>query len=72
LHPLGGDWLFLHYEQLMRGTAFGAIEQLLGARVRRDFADPALRRSTAHEAVPPNIQSLYHRLCALAGFAPDE
>jgi hypothetical protein len=70
-HPIGGDWLFVHYEQLMAGTAFAAIERLLGVTVRRDFADAALRRSIAHAAVPPELESTYRRLCELAAFDRD-
>jgi hypothetical protein len=64
----GGDWLFVNYEQLLSGAAFDAIERLLGVALRRDFVDPALRRSPAGRAVPAELAPLYERLCALAGF----
>jgi len=64
----GGDWLFVNYEQLLSGAAFDAIERLLGATLRRDFVDVALRRSTADGAVPSAFGPLYRRLCDLAGF----
>ena len=67
-YPVGGDWLFVHYEQLMGGAAFPAIEQLLEVSVRRDFVDPSLRRSVDRDVIPPEVESLYQRLCALAGF----
>jgi hypothetical protein len=70
-HAAGGDWLFVHYEQLMRGEVFARIEQLLGVSVRRDFADPRLRRSAVSEAVQPELESIYQRLCKLAGFDDD-
>lgn len=69
-YPAGGDWLFVHYEQLMAGTAYDAIERLLEVRVHRDFADATLRRSTAPGAVRADVAELYQRLCARAGFSP--
>jgi hypothetical protein len=69
--PVEGDWLFVHYEQLMDGATFPAIEQLLGVSVRGDFVDPNLRRSVTRDVIQPEVESLYRRLCALAGFNPD-
>lgn len=69
-YPAGGDWLFVHYEQLLAGTADAAIERLLDVRVHREFADANLRRSTAPAAVRADVAQLYARLCAHAGFNP--
>ena len=69
-YPAGGDWLFVHYDQLMAGTAYAAIEKLLGLSVHRAFADPNLRRSTAPAAVRSDVAELYQRLCDRAGFSP--
>lgn len=69
-HAAGGDWLFVHYDQLMTGAGCAALERLLGARVRHDFADPNLRRSATPPAVRDEVAPLYRRLCELAGFDP--
>jgi hypothetical protein len=65
--PAGGDWLFLHYDQLMDGTAATRIERLLEMQTDRSFADAELKRSTGVEQLPDRITSLYERLCGLAG-----
>jgi hypothetical protein len=64
----GGDWLFVNYEQLLSGKAADEIERLLGATVRRDFADPALRRSPADGEMPSALATVYDELCRLARF----
>ncbi len=70
-YPQGGDWLFVHYDQLLDGTAFPAIETKLGVRLDSGFADPGLSRSRA--AAPPSSRALaiYERLCSLARYAPE-
>ncbi len=69
--PAGGDWLFVHYDQLMDGSGCDAIEKLLGAKVERGFADRKLRRTVASEPVPATASQIYRRLCELAGFHDD-
>jgi hypothetical protein len=64
-----GEWLFLHFDQLLNGSAIPAIEQLLGASVNRDFAEPGLSRAQALEA-PANAIETYRALCTLAGCTP--
>lgn len=67
-HRHDGDWLFVHYDQVLDGTALPRIEQHLGARVDRDFAEPALKRATLIEP-PPEAARVYSELCTLAGYA---
>jgi hypothetical protein len=69
-YPAGGDWLFVHYEQLISGTAYEAIEKLLRVRVHREFADTKLRRSKTPSEVRPDVAELYQKLCDLAGYRP--
>jgi hypothetical protein len=71
-HPAGGEWLFVHYDQLMDGSKFDAIENALRAPVDRSFAEPGLRRSRASGAVPRRTLALYRRLCELAGYREPE
>jgi len=68
--PAGGDWLFLHYEQFLSGEALDRLERFLGVAVDRTFVDATLRR--AHAAVPvlADVEAVYRRLCALAGYDP--
>jgi len=69
-YPQGGDWLFVHYDQLLDGTAFAAIEAKLGVRLDSGFADPRLKRSKAVERPSARAIAIYQRLCSLARYAP--
>ncbi len=71
-YPAGGDWMFVHYDQLMDGSKLDEIERRLGAPVDRSFADSTLRRSQASGAVAARTLSLYRRLCDLAGYRESE
>jgi hypothetical protein len=62
------EWMFVHYDQLLSGTAFDSIESFCGAAVDRSFPDPALKRSRADAGVPLMARRLYRRLCQLARF----
>jgi hypothetical protein len=70
-YPAGGDWLFLHYDQLLNGTAASRIESLLQTTVNTTFGDPALKRSTCVDIVPQHVMHLYEQLCTLAHFTDE-
>ena len=69
-YPQGGDWLFVHYDQLLEGTAFPVLETKLGIRLDREFADRRLKRSKAAVEAPSRALTIYQRLCSLAEYAP--
>lgn len=70
-HRRRGDWLFVHFDQVIDGSVLGTIEDFLDARVDRDFPDPRLRRSRADgPGLPAAVERTYGELCELAGFAP--
>ncbi|MFI5351672.1 MAG: hypothetical protein ACHQZS_01830 [Candidatus Binatales bacterium] len=69
-YPQGGDWLFVHYDQLLEGTAFPALGAKLGIRLDREFADRRLKRSKAAVEAPSRALTIYRRLCHLADYAP--
>jgi hypothetical protein len=64
---LHGDWLFLHYEQLLDGAGVERLGRALGVRLDPDFADPDLQTSLPSGPVPPHCAATYAELCALAG-----
>jgi hypothetical protein len=66
--PAGGDWLFAHYEQLMDGSAYPRLEDLLSISVDRSFADTKLRRNQEVAAISPEAAAIYRKLCELAGY----
>jgi hypothetical protein len=65
-YPQGGDWLFLHYHQLLDHSKDAELERRLGVVIDRDFAVAELNRSRPSAAVPRRMARLYERLCALA------
>ena len=67
-YPQGGDWLFVHYDQLLNHTVDAELERRLGVRIDREFAAAELNRSRPDVAVPRRIARLYERLCALARY----
>lgn len=62
-----GEWLFVHYEQLLDGSGAGRLARALGAPLDSALADPALQRSRATGPVPPDVAPIYDELCSLAG-----
>lgn len=66
-HMHQGQWLFVHYDQILDGSAIPRIEHLTESRVDTGFIDANLKRSQNSESVPRRTAEIYHRLCALAG-----
>ena len=67
----GGDWLFLHYDQLLEGSGLRRLAEFLGVAPDGSFVDKALRRSSRTEvAISGRTSAVYRRLCELASFRP--
>jgi hypothetical protein len=71
-YPRGGDWLFVHYDQLLDGSAFPAIETRLGVRLDSQFPDTRLKRSRAGARPSARAMVIYQRLCSLAQYVPKD
>ncbi len=69
-HRHHGEWHFVHFDQVMDGTALPLLERVLGVTVDRSFPEPLLRRSTVEGPVGPQAEKLYRELCRLAGADP--
>lgn len=67
-HRRVGEWIFVHYEQLLNGSALPRLEETLGAKLDMSFVDPSLRRSSAEGEVSETATMLYGELCRLAGY----
>jgi hypothetical protein len=65
-----GDWLFVHYEQLLDGTGVARLATALDAPLDDAIADRTLSRSTSAGAPPGGTAPLYEELCAAAGRTP--
>lgn len=67
-YPSGGEWLFIHYRQLVTGTAYDLLSRTLNTTLNLTFADHKLERSKANSEIPASAQGLYRDLCSLAGY----
>jgi len=66
-----GDWLFVHYDQMLHADGRGRLADFLGAPVDGAFPDPCLRREPPAVDVPAEAMALYAELCKRAGVAPE-
>lgn len=67
-YPLGGDWYFVHYDQLLNKSVYLDLERRLGGKVDPSFATSDLNRSQPSVRAPRRVTRLYERLCRLAGY----
>jgi hypothetical protein len=67
-HRHEGEWLFVHFEQLLDGTGVERLGMALGARLDPRLANPSLRRSRAAGPAPAGAAPVYAELCAAAGY----
>ncbi len=67
-HRNRGNWLFLHYNQLLEEEGLIKIEDFTGAKIDRTFPEKKLNRSLPDEApIPGQAAEIYAELCRLAG-----
>lgn len=66
-----GEWLFVHYEQIVNGSGMPRIEGALQAHLDLSFPEKRLKRSADTQDTPVDCQPLYRTLCELAGYAGD-
>lgn len=67
-HVHEGDWLFIHYNQMLSEEGLDRFEKFVGVNVDKSFPERGLFRSTSDKVAPIKTQQLYQRLCELAGF----
>lgn len=67
-HSSLGEWLYLHYEQLLEKEGWDRIEKFTGAAVDKTFPEKKLNLTSAEEIrLPASVTKLYDRLCQLSG-----
>ena len=71
-HSRRGRWLFLHYDQVLRGDGFERLAEHTGAPVDASFPELELQRSRCADPVPAELEDLYRELCARAGYDPEK
>lgn len=69
-HATSGEWVFLHYDQILNGSALPRLAALVAAPLNADFPDSSLRRSADTIRVPAQTQAVYAELCRRAGYEP--
>lgn len=67
-HSTKGQWLFVHYDQVLDGSAISGIEDALDSKVDTSFVEPNLKRSRDLDNLPQRTSQIYQRLCTLAGY----
>jgi hypothetical protein len=65
-HARDGDWLFVHYEQLLDGSGVRRLRERLGADLDQGFVQRSLSRASAAGEAEAPLEALYARLCAAA------
>jgi hypothetical protein len=68
-HCREGEWLFVHYDQILDGTAMPRLAETLEADLDESFPTPTLARSSADGTVPESASRIYDRLCELAHYS---
>ncbi len=67
-HRSQGEWLFIHFDQVLTPEGLDRLEEFTGAKVDRSFPDPTLRRSAVTGHISPDLRSIYEELCSLADY----
>ena len=69
-HRRDGDWLFVHYDELLEPPGMGRLGAAVGVQLDASVADRALRRARPQEPPPAETAPLYEELCRAAGHVP--
>ena len=70
IHRNEGEWLFIHYNQIVNGQDLVRLAKFTDAQVDHSFPDKTLTRSPPYTKVPKKIVNLYEQLCDLAKYDP--
>jgi len=68
IHRHEGEWLFLHFNQVLNGEGIERLESFTEAPVDFSFPDPKLRRSSSNFSVPERTNEIYQLLCEAAEY----
>lgn len=67
-----GDWLFLHYDQVLAPEGVARLGEFLGVTPDASFPDKLLQRPPPEGDVPAEAMELYAELCELARHRPTD
>jgi len=69
-HRLLGEWIFVHYDQVIDGSAVSRLERDLHVHMDHSFPDSALKRTPLAGQITSFDRNIYNELCRLAGTSP--
>ncbi len=67
-HRATGDWLFLHFDQIVSGDGLHRLAAFVDAPVDANFPDRSIPRATSSGDVPEDVLKQYEALCTLSRF----
>jgi hypothetical protein len=67
-HCRQGDWLFVHYDQVLQPSGVERIANFVGCSVDASHPERGLGKSAGGRRVPESARRIYRRLCERAGF----
>jgi hypothetical protein len=62
-HAGRGEWVFVHYDQVVNGVGVKRLAEAMDANLDADFAERGLSRASAYGDVPTSARTLYEELC---------
>jgi hypothetical protein len=66
-HSTEGEWLFIHYDQLLKAEGLDKIQMFTEAEIDKTFPESVLNRSKTDDTnIPNHIEQIYKKLCDLA------
>lgn len=72
VHRHVGEWMFLHFDQVLTPEGQDRIEAFVEAPLARDFPEARLQHAHAEAPVTREAAEIYRELCRLAGFTAPE
>ncbi len=70
-HCRQGEWLFLHYDQVLDGTALDRLGAFLEVAPDWTVPDPLLQRTLSGSKASESIRRVYKRLCDQAKYSQE-
>ncbi|MBR8827931.1 MAG: sulfotransferase [Gomphosphaeria aponina SAG 52.96 = DSM 107014] len=68
IHRHQGQWLFIHYNQVLTTKGLDRIEAFIKGKIDRTFPDLSLGHAVAQTPLDAKIAAIYAQLCALAKY----
>lgn len=67
-HTTQGEWVFIHYNQMLESRGRKRLEDFLQVKIDHDFPESNLRRTYSRQAIPQEYHQLYLQLCQRAEY----